>query len=118
MNEFISKKAVISITNRETVTTNPDNFKANEKFDNYMDDPDISSFGKWMFNNGYNTALVTVKAESDKLPSMKQTHAHWIINSDGYYPYCSNCKAEPENGKMTKFCAECGSIMDEKNENE
>jgi len=116
MNEFISRQALINITDRETLTTNPDNFTANEKFIRYMKNPNISSFGNWMFNNGYNTALVTVKVESDKLPSIKQTHAHWIINSDGYYPYCSNCKAEPENGKMTKFCAECGAIMDEDGE--
>ena len=43
-------------------------------------------------------------------------HAHWVINSDGYYPYCSNCKTEPENDKMTKFCAECGARMDEVSE--
>ena len=23
-------------------------------------------------------------------------HAHWEINPDGYYPYCSNCKSEPK----------------------
>lgn len=61
--------------------------------------------------NNWNTNI-------DKQREKYLTHAHWIINSDGYYPYCSNCKAEPENGKMTKFCAECGAIMDEENENE
>lgn len=39
-------------------------------------------------------------------------HAKWEINSDGYYPYCSHCKNEPENGKMTKWCSECGARMD------
>ena len=39
-------------------------------------------------------------------------HAKWEINSDGYYPYCSHCKNEPENGKMTKWCPECGARMD------
>lgn len=41
-------------------------------------------------------------------------HAKWEINSDGYYPYCSHCKNEPENGKMTKWCSECGARMDVK----
>ena len=39
-------------------------------------------------------------------------HARWIICSDGYYPYCSNCKNEPFSGKMSKYCPECGARMD------
>lgn len=39
-------------------------------------------------------------------------HARWEINSDGYYPYCSNCKAEPKSGKMTETCPNCGAKMD------
>ena len=38
-------------------------------------------------------------------------HARWEINSDGYYPYCSNCKAEPKSGKMTPTCPNCGADM-------
>ena len=40
-------------------------------------------------------------------------HGHWIICSDGYYPYCSVCKREPKGREMTKFCGECGAKMDE-----
>ena len=41
---------------------------------------------------------------------------HWVINSDGYFPYCSYlycsiCHNEPENGKMTNYCPECGAYM-------
>lgn len=39
-------------------------------------------------------------------------HAKWEISSDGYYPYCSHCKTEPENGVMSKYCPECGAKMD------
>ena len=39
------------------------------------------------------------------------TEAYWLINPDGYYPYCSNCKNEPKSGTMTKFCPECGAKM-------
>lgn len=39
-------------------------------------------------------------------------HAKWEINSDGYYPYCSHCKTEPQNGVMSKYCPECGAKMD------
>ena len=35
----------------------------------------------------------------------------WLINSDGYYPYCSNCKKEPESRIMTNFCPSCGADM-------
>ena len=42
-------------------------------------------------------------------------HGHWIICSDGYYPYCSVCKCEPKGREMTKFCGECGAKMDEEN---
>ena len=36
---------------------------------------------------------------------------HWIINSDGYYPYCSECRMEPKSGDMTDFCPNCGADM-------
>lgn len=39
-------------------------------------------------------------------------HAKWVISTDGYYPYCSNCKNEPENGIMSNFCPYCGAKMD------
>lgn len=40
-------------------------------------------------------------------------HGKWLINSDGYYPYCSECKNEPENGVMTDYCSNCGASMKE-----
>ena len=36
----------------------------------------------------------------------------WIISSDGYYPYCSECKEEPKYGEMTNYCPNCGAKMD------
>ena len=49
----------------------------------------------------------------DKIPPahIKPMSARWIINSDGYYPYCSNCKHEPQSGKMTRYCPDCGARM-------
>lgn len=52
--------------------------------------------------------------EIEALPSadvQPVRHGRWIISSDGYYPYCSECQARPE-GKPTKFCGECGARMD------
>lgn len=40
--------------------------------------------------------------------------AHWVISSNGYYPYCSECGAQPR--EMTKYCAECGRRMRGNNE--
>lgn len=40
-------------------------------------------------------------------------HGHWIICSDGYYPYCSKCKQEPGGKNMTNYCPHCGAKMDE-----
>lgn len=37
--------------------------------------------------------------------------AHWDINCDGYYPYCSNCKEEPQGGKLSPYCPNCGAEM-------
>ena len=35
--------------------------------------------------------------------------AKWEINSDGYYPYCSDCGFEPE--KISLYCPNCGKKM-------
>ena len=34
-----------------------------------MDDPEISDFGRWQHSNGFNTALVAVQCDLDKVPS-------------------------------------------------
>ena len=39
-------------------------------------------------------------------------HGKWLICTDGYYPYCSECGNEPTRGEMTKYCPECGTRMD------
>ena len=43
-------------------------------------------------------------------------HGRWLINSDGYYPYCSECKEEPKSGIMTHYCPNCGCKMDKEDE--
>ena len=52
--------------------------------------------------------LVFIEAEPVK-------HGKWIISSDGYYPYCSECHFRPEK-YMTNFCPNCGAKMDAKTE--
>jgi predicted Zn-ribbon and HTH transcriptional regulator len=50
--------------------------------------------------------IAEVKSES------KPKQGKWLINPDGYYPYCSECGYEPK--AMTKFCPECGADMKRK----
>ena len=56
------KKIISSI---ETSTT-PTEFSGHEKFIQYMNNPEIMSFGKWMQANGINVALTTLKVELNK----------------------------------------------------
>lgn len=49
----------------------------------------------------------TIECEHEK--------GRWIISSDGYYPYCSECRKEPKSGDMTDFCPNCGADMRGKN---
>ena len=43
-----------------------------------------------------------------------ERHGQWLINPDGYYPYCSECCEEPQGREMTKWCPNCGAKMDYK----
>ena len=43
-------------------------------------------------------------------------HGEWVISSDGYYPFCSNCRYEPPfiigKDMRTPICPKCGAKMD------
>lgn len=71
------------------------------------------------FTSGVNSALEPLENIIENAhPADTATiiHAKWIICSDGYYPYCSNCKREPQGRTMTKFCPNCGATMDRNEE--
>jgi len=54
----------------------------------------------------------------DKIPAADvrpNIRAKWEINCDGWYPYCSNCKQEPQGRIMTNFCPNCGADMERSN---
>ena len=44
-----------------------------------------------------------IEEELKRVPNIqsKQKTGQWLINSDGYYPYCSICKNEPQGRIMT-----------------
>lgn len=39
----------------------------------------------------------------------------WKIDCNGYYPYCPNCRYEPYDGRLTKFCPNCGKDLRKEN---
>lgn len=65
---------------------------------------DIYTATELAYNNGYE------KGYNDGVSTVRGV-AKWIISSDGYYPYCSNCKTDPGGGRLSKFCPECGFSM-------
>lgn len=62
------------------------------------------------YADGWNAAIDII-TEAPAVDAVPVVHGRWLINPDGYYPYCSECKEEPESGKMTKFCPNCGADM-------
>lgn len=68
--DTIPRSAVEYCLRKETVSTNPEAYKAHKKFIGYMDDPEISQFGHWMHTNGYNCALLSVAVDLEKIPSV------------------------------------------------
>lgn len=61
-------------------------------------------------------ATIAAKNVIDSAPTIDAEpvrHGHWVICSDGYYPYCSKCKQEPGGKNMTNYCPNCGAKMDE-----
>ena len=69
MDDLISRQAAIDIERNATVDTNPSHFVAHQKFTQFLDDAEISSFGRWQWSNGFNTALTAVGIDLKKLPS-------------------------------------------------
>lgn len=63
----MSLKLVKNICERYTANTTPDNFEYHEKFIQFMDNPEIFSFGKWMQANGQAVAATMIKIDLDKL---------------------------------------------------
>ena len=68
--DVVPRTSVEYICRKNTVSTNPYEHKYHDKFIQFMDDPEISDFGRWQHSNGFNTALVAVKCDLDKVPSV------------------------------------------------
>ena len=125
MNDLISRQAAIDIERNATVDTNPSHFEAHQKFTQFMDDAEISSFGRWQWSNGFNTALTAVGIDLKKMPSAQpERKGKWIemgTNKDGTHSIrCSKCgggyktrghaRSIATKAKY-KFCPNCGARM-------
>lgn len=64
--ETIDMKTLKGVISDIGTSTNPIEFSGHEKFLQYMDTPDVMSFGKWMQANGINLALTALKIELNK----------------------------------------------------
>ncbi len=67
----------------------------------------IRMAGNLLYNRGYEEGYEKGKADAQTQPKS----GRWLINSDGYYPYCSVCKNEPKSRIMTDYCPNCGAYM-------
>ena len=64
--ETIDMKTLKGVISSIETSTTPTEFSGHEKFIQYMDTPDVMSFGKWMHANGFNLALIALKVELNK----------------------------------------------------
>ena len=104
MDDLISRQAAIDIERNATVDTNPTHFEAHQKFIQFMDDAEISSFGRWQWANGFNMALTAVGIDLKKLPSIQPdavpvVHGKW--KKEGRW----------SRGRMYR-CDQCGNYLD------
>lgn len=66
---MISKQPILNMLERETKNTDPSLYDKEDKFMEFMDDENISEFGRWQWANGYNTALVTMRLFVESMKS-------------------------------------------------
>lgn len=72
MTEEEEKKGIVTIEEMlrweasMTMDVNPKNYKGHDSFKKYLKNENISSFGDWMFYNGYNLALTQLRVHLKK----------------------------------------------------
>ena len=106
MRDIIYKSDAIDIGRRATVDTNPSHFDSHQKFEQFMDDAEISSFGRWQWANGFNTALTAISIDLKQFPSAEpeiircRDCKHWYSDADCGMACELTNMSQPEDG----FC--------------
>lgn len=57
---------------------------------------------------------IEILTEIEYAPTVElamEKEGRWLVNPDGWYPYCSECHSEPKSGELTNFCPNCGAKM-------
>lgn len=63
-----------------------------------------------IFTEVFKKVVLEIISNQPTADVQKIKYGKWIISSDGYYPYCSECGKEPK--EMSEFCPHCGAKMD------
>lgn len=122
--DMVLRASVEYICQKNTVSANPYEHEYHEKFIKFMDDPEISDFGRWQHSNGFNTALVAVKCDLDKVPSVtpERKTGKWNFIGDNMFE-CTSCGVVYTTNQLNslrnydtdpyapKFCPNCGADM-------
>ena len=98
--DAVPRTSVEYICRKNTVSTNPYEHKYHDKFIQFMDDPEISDFGRWQHSNGFNTALVAVKCDLDKVPPVTPKQPGWIPCSTALPSKYDNYLITTEDGMV------------------
>lgn len=90
--------------------TAPSHFPYNENFTKYMDDKKISSFGKWMFNNGFTTGVSSLAMKLKKIYKWINVKDR-LPDANGLYIVCKKIRGHSivfgavwYNGKWVSVC--------------
>ena len=121
--DLIPRRAVEYCCRKETVSTNPEAYSSHEKFIQFMEDPEVAEFGRWMHSNGFNCALTAIKCDLDKIPSVPEPErktGRWIrLEGDSRF-MCSVCKCKEKvptimgDPVIWGWCPNCGAKMENK----
>lgn len=85
---------------------------ANEKRLISFGDAIKATYEELYWNESTAAAVRAFLIKQPRVDAVEVVHGRWIISSDGYYPYCSECKEEPKHGEMTNYCPNCGAKID------
>ena len=70
---------------------------------------DIGSEEEKTFEELYEALQMALDFRKARAEEPAEKIAHWDINTDGYYPFCSHCGEATQH--MSPYCSNCGAKM-------